>query len=144
MNKNKKVTIITISSIVVALALIFGGLFGWKAYAESHTDNQVAVDYGQLNPLVPTKEYYVKTKKPSRYDVHHDSKDKSKVYKDAVYVENGVTKDGHSKKVEFEPFGKNKFKTGHYLKIKQKLNETLTYEEVPKDKVPKKALEKID
>ncbi|WP_251943529.1 hypothetical protein [Staphylococcus sp. Marseille-Q5304] len=59
MNKN---IIITISSIVVVLALIVGGLFGWKAYAESHTDNERIVDYGILNPLIPTKEYYVKTK----------------------------------------------------------------------------------
>ena len=137
MNKNKKVTIITISSIVVALALIVGGLFGWKAYAESHTDNERIVTYGNLNPLVPTKEYYVKTKKPGK-----PQKDKNTHVK-AIYNQYGADKNGDRKFIHYNPYGKKRLKTGHYLKIKVKLDRTKTYEEVPKDKVPKKALEKI-
>ncbi|WP_251521255.1 MULTISPECIES: YxeA family protein [Staphylococcus] len=139
MNKN---IIITISSIVVVLALIVGGLFGWKAYAESHTDNRTAVDYGTLNPLVQSKDYYVKTQKPTKKETT-DTKHSDDKFTTYTYKQKSANKDGKVKKIKFTVTNK-KLKTNHYLKVTQKLGQTQTYKEVPKDKVPKKALEKID
>ncbi|SCT02531.1 hypothetical protein [Staphylococcus caeli] len=58
MNISKKV-IITLSSILAVIVIIFVALFSWKIYAENNSDNANVRDYTQLNPLIRPVDYYV-------------------------------------------------------------------------------------
>ncbi|CAM3109854.1 YxeA family protein [Staphylococcus argensis] len=122
---------ISLTTIVIIILLIVGLLFGLKIYGEKHPQNIEVRSLNLINPVVPTKEYYVKTNKP-----YKQGKDIAPTYKTT-----GYDKDGHSKKITYT--GMKKLKTNHYLKIIKKSGVVKSYEEVKKKNIPQDAREKL-
>lgn len=77
---------ISLTTIVVIILLIVGLLFGLKIYGEKHPQNTQVRSLNLINPVVPTKKYYVKTNKP-----YKQGKNIAPTYKTT-----GYDKDGHS------------------------------------------------
>lgn len=127
---------ISLTTVVVIILLLVGLLFGLKVYGDHHPGNGNVKSLNMANPLEPTKEYYVKTTKPMKH--------KPKQYEDIdnVYKTTGYDDKGNSKRILYT--GMKKLKPNHYLKIKEKLNTVKSYEEVKKDKIPKKAMSKLE
>ena len=44
-------------NIFVIIIIVFIGLFGWKVYAEKHSDNPDVVSFAKLNPLITNEAY---------------------------------------------------------------------------------------
>ncbi|OFI48874.1 hypothetical protein BG261_05670 [Floricoccus tropicus] len=111
-----------------ALALLaFGGIY---LLGDSSGEFRAIAD--QLNPLVKESSVYVKTQKP----------DSVNGYGTASYTQTAAYEDGKTRKITFN--GINELKVDRYLKLTTKGAHVETYEEISKDEVPEKALEKID
>lgn len=122
---------ISLTTIIILILLIIGLLFGLKIYGEKHPHNTQVRSLNLANPVVPAKEYYVKTNKP--YKQPEDDL--------TQYKTTGYDKDGHSKKITYS--GMKKLKTNHYLKIIQKAGVVKSYKEVEKKNIPQDAREKL-
>lgn len=113
---------------LIGLAAISGILlFGLKYYTEG-SYGEIPGILDQLNPLVEKGEVYVKTQKPEELNE----------YGTARYVQKAADANGKERTVEFN--GLSVLKENHYLKISNKGAHIETYEEVPREKVPEKAL----
>ncbi|MCG1450705.1 YxeA family protein [Staphylococcus epidermidis] len=117
--------------VIVIILLVIGLLFGLRVYGDHHPDNKNIKSLNLINPLEPTKEYYVKTTKPVKEKPKEDA-DQTHVYKTT-----GYDKNGNSKKIKY--VGMKRLKLNHYLKIKKKLDTVKSYEEVKKEDIPKEA-----
>ncbi|MCO6301471.1 YxeA family protein [Staphylococcus epidermidis] len=117
--------------VIVIILLVIGLLFGLRVYGDYHPDNKNIKSLNLINPLEPTKEYYVKTNKPIK------QKPKESSNQTHVYKTTGYDKNGNSKKIKY--VGMKRLKLNHYLKIKKKLDTVKSYEEVKKDDIPKEA-----
>ncbi|AQM40803.1 MULTISPECIES: YxeA family protein [Staphylococcus] len=124
-------------NIFVIIIIVFIGLFGWKVYAEKHSDNPDVVSFAKLNPLITNEAYYVKTQKPTK--VEHNKSDDGETLVTYNYKQNGYNKKGEKRHLDFNGFGEKPLKTNHYLKLDTELGHVQSYKEVPKNKVPKKA-----
>jgi uncharacterized protein (TIGR01655 family) len=120
-----------IYSIVSIIVIIFIALFGWKLYAESHTDNSTARNLANLNPLIQSETYYVKTDNPIKVE-KLDDEITQYTYKSKAY-----NKDGKHKQIKYT--ATKKLKKDHYLALKYKVGEVKSYKEVSKSQIPKKA-----
>ena len=113
---------------LIGLAAISGILlFGLKYYTE-RSYGEIPGILDQLNPLVEKGEVYVKTQKPEEVNEHGTAR----------YVQKAANADGEERTIEFN--GLSVLKENHYLKISNKGAHIKTYEEVPREKVPEKAL----
>lgn len=111
-----------------ALALLaFGGVY---LLGDSSGEFRAIAD--QLNPLVKESSVYVKTQKL----------DSVNGYGTASYTQTAAYEDGKTRKITFN--GISELKVDRYLKLTTKGAHVETYEEISKDEVPEKALEKID
>ncbi|NWK84262.1 YxeA family protein [Staphylococcus sp. GSSP0090] len=119
--------IYTILSIIV---VIFLALLGWKFYAESHTDSQSVRDLADFNPLIRGENYYVETSTPKSAE----DLGKGTLYK---YQAKAYNEDGKEKDLEYT--ATKKLKKERYLKIKYKVGEVKSFEEVSFSDIPKKA-----
>lgn len=106
-------------------------LFGASLYSKNST-SEVAEILDQLNPLVPKSELYVKTTTPQSVNS----------YGTASYQQLAADKNGKTHTIQFN--GLKELKTDRYLKLTNKGAHIETYEEVPRDQVPKSALKEID
>lgn len=120
--------IYTILSIIV---VIFLALLGWKFYAESHTDSQSVRDLADFNPLIRGENYYVKTSTPK------STEDLGKDITNYKYQTKAYNEDGKEKDLEYT--ATKKLKKERYLKIKYKVGEVKSFEEVSFSDIPKKA-----
>ena len=77
-------------NIFVIIIIVFIGLFGWKVYAEKHSDNPDVVSFAKLNPLITNEAYYVKTQKPTK--VEHNKSDDGETLVTYNYKQNGYNK----------------------------------------------------
>ncbi|MBC3087638.1 YxeA family protein [Staphylococcus capitis] len=127
---------ISLTTVVVIILLLVGLLFGLKVYGDHHPGNGNVKSLNMANPLEPTKEYYVKTTKPMKHNPKGFDEDSN------VYKTTGYDDKGNSKKITY--MGMKKLKPNHYLKIKEKLGTVKSYEEVKEDKIPKKAMSKLE
>ena len=114
----------TIIKLAAGVLLLLGG----AALFSSHAPNDVAQVIDQLNPLLPTKDLYVKTTKPESVNG----------YGTAAYKQMAADQEGHTREIQFS--GLSELKTDRYLKLTAKGAHVETYEEVPQAEVPKKAL----
>ena len=113
---------------LIGLAAISGILlFGLKYYTE-RSYGEIPGILDQLNPLVEKGEVYVKTQKPEEVNEHGTAR----------YVQKAANADGEERTIEFN--GLSVLKENHYLKISNKGAHIEKYEEVPREKVPEKAL----
>lgn len=113
---------------IVSLAILLGGTMLYTKNAS----NEFAAIIDQLNPLVPRGEVYVKTQKPVSVNG----------YGTAAYKQLASSPSGKTRTIEFN--GISELKTDRYLKLSNKGAHVETYEEVPKEEVPKEALKQID
>lgn len=118
----------TIIKLAAGVLLLLGG----AALFSSHAPNDVAQVIDQLNPLLPTKDLYVKTTKPESVNG----------YGTAAYKQMAADQEGHTREIQFS--GLSELKTDRYLKLTAKGAHVETYEEVPQAEVPKKALAAIE
>lgn len=118
----------TIIKLAAGVLLLLGG----AALFSSHAPNDVAQVIDQLNPLLPTKDFYVKTTKPESVNG----------YGTAAYKQMAADQEGHTREIQFS--GLSELKTDRYLKLTAKGAHVETYEEVPQAEVPKKALAAIE
>lgn len=118
----------TIIKLAAGVLLLLGG----AALFSSHAPNDVAQIIDQLNPLLPTKDLYVKTTTP---DFVND-------YGTAAYKQMAADQNGDTREIQFS--GMSELKTDRYLKLTAKGAHVETYEEVQKVEVPKKALAAIE
>lgn len=115
---------------LIGIFLIGVGLFGLTIFTKDSSGEMAAV-LDQLNPLVKESYIYVKTEQPIHVNEYGTSD-----YKQLASEENGQTRT-----IRFK--GLSELKVDHYLKITNKGAHVITYEEVPKEEVPAKALEQI-
>lgn len=106
-------------------------LFGASLYSKN-SSSEVAAILDQVNPLVPKSELYVKTTAPQSVNS----------YGTANYQQLAADKNGKTRTIQFN--GLKELKTDRYLKLTNKGAHIETYEEVPRDQVPKSALKEID
>lgn len=118
----------TIIKLAAGVLLLLGG----AALFSSHAPNDVAQVIDQLNPLLPTKDLYVKTTKPESVNG----------YGTAAYKQMAADQEGHTREIQFS--GLSELKTDRYLKLTAKGAHVETYEEVSQAEVPKKALAAIE
>lgn len=118
----------TIIKLAAGVLLLLGG----AALFSSHTPNDVAQIIDQLNPLIPTKDLYVKTTAPEWVND----------YGTAAYKQIAADQKGHTREIQFS--GLSELKTDRYLKLTAKGAHVETYEEVQQADVPKKALAAIE
>ncbi|WP_303218056.1 YxeA family protein [Enterococcus asini] len=118
----------TIIKLAAGVLLLLGG----AALFSSHAPSDVAQVIDQLNPLLPTKDLYVKTTTP---DFVND-------YGTAAYKQMAADQNGDTREIQFS--GMFELKTDRYLKLTAKGAHVETYEEVQKAEVPKKALAAIE
>ncbi|WP_409173896.1 YxeA family protein [Enterococcus mundtii] len=114
---------------VLVGAVVFSGLalFGLKFYTQDAAGELPAV-IDQLNPLVTKGEVYVKTKQP----------DEVNSFGTAKYIQKAVDANGNEREIEFN--GLSVLKKDRYLRLTNKGAHVETYEEIPKEEVPKEAL----
>lgn len=134
MNISKK-AIITLSSILAVIVIIFVALFSWKIYAENNSDNANVRDYAQLNPLIRPVDYYVQVNDPVK-------KNKKNEVGKYTYKIDGYNDKGEKQTITFD--GLKKLKKGAYLKISLILDNPKGYNKVKKDDIPDKAMKKLD
>lgn len=113
------------------LLLVVGGLFATTLYT-NQSSGQLAGILDQLNPMVKEGYVYVKTKKA----------DSVNGYGTASYEQVAVDENGKTRPIAFN--GISELKVGHYLKLTNKGAHVETYEEISKEEVPQKALEKLE
>ena len=113
------------------LLLVIGGMFAATLYTKNASGALAGV-LDQLNPLVKEGHVYVKTK----------AADSVNGYGTAYYEQVAVDENGQTRPIAFN--GISELKVGHYLKLTNKGAHVETYEEVAKDAVPPKALEKLE
>lgn len=118
----------TIIKLAAGVLLLLGGAALFSSYAP----NDVAQVIDQLNPLLPTKDLYVKTTKPESVNG----------YGTAAYKQMAADQEGHTREIQFS--GLSELKTDRYLKLTAKGAHVETYEEVPQAEVPKKALAALE
>lgn len=118
----------TIIKLAAGVLLLLGG----AALFSSQAPNDVAQVIDQLNPLLPTKDLYVKTIKPESVNG----------YGTAAYKQMAADQEGHTREIQFS--GLSELKTDRYLKLTAKGAHVETYEEVPQAEVPKKALAALE
>lgn len=120
-----------IKKILGVIAFIAILLFGSMLYSKN-SSGEIAGVMDQLNPLVKESELYVKTTKPQSVNE----------YGTASYQQLAANKEGETRTIQFN--GLSELKTDRYLKLTNKGAHVETYEEVPRDQVPEKALNEID
>ncbi|MBZ8172739.1 YxeA family protein [Staphylococcus cohnii] len=128
-------------SIFIIIIIVLIGLFGWKVYAEKNSDNPDIVSFAKLNPLITNEAYYVKTQKPTK--VEHNKDDNGESFVTYNYKQDGYNKKSEKRHLDFNGFGEKPLKTDHFLKLDTELGHVQSYEEVSKNKVPKKALNQL-
>lgn len=125
-----------IYSIITIIIVVFIALFGWKLYAESHTNSATVRDYAKLNPLITSEQYYVKIDKPVKVE-KLDNRITNYVYKSKAYNQEGEGKD-------IKYTATKNLKKGHYLALSYKVGEVRSFKEVSKSKIPEKAKKHIE
>jgi uncharacterized protein (TIGR01655 family) len=120
-----------IYSIVSIIVIIFIALFGWKLYAESHTDNPTSRNLANLNPLIQSETYYVKIGDPIKVKKLDDD------ITEYTYKSKAYNKNGKYKHINYT--ATKKLKKDHYLALNYKVGEVKSYKEVAKSQIPKKA-----
>lgn len=100
--------------------------------ATADSSSEVASMIDAFNPLVPTSRVYVKTQKPKSVNE----------FGTASYEQTAICEDGKTRPIAFT--GLQELKKEHYLALEVKGAYVKTYEEVTKEKLPKKVLAIID
>ena len=98
------------------------------------TKNQTsdwAILLDNINPIVPESYVYVKTAEPNE-----------SINKDATYISQSYNEKGKGRTIAYKSFGKT-LATDRYLKVFTKGQNVQNWEEIPADKVPEKALNKL-
>ncbi|MBF7016646.1 YxeA family protein [Staphylococcus durrellii] len=122
-------------SILTIIIIILLALYGWKYYAESHTNNQTVRNLANFNPLIKNEKYYV------QIDYPESTKNVGKGIEEYKYKSKAFKKDGKEKKLKY--MATKKLKRNHYLELDYKVGEVKNYKEVHLSKIPKKAKEKL-
>lgn len=117
------IVILAIFTMLIVLAFIT---------KEKNEPGEVYALIDQLNPLVKEQNSYVKTKKPDEFLEHNR----------VSYTQKSYDEQGNSRNITFE--AAQTLKLDKHLKITHKGAHAVTYEEVKKNDVPKKALKEIE
>ncbi|MBC1520114.1 YxeA family protein [Listeria aquatica] len=116
---------------ILGFVVIVGLALGGAKLMTANQSGEMAGIIDRFNPLVKEEAVYVKTSKPVNVDEHGN----------ANYKLTAVNQDGKTRTIEFMAMGE--LKQDRFLKLSSKGAYVETYEEVPREKLPDKAMEKL-